>query len=118
MDGRTFDTMTRHLAAAQSRRQVMRTLAGGTLGAALGVLGLREAAAQDAANCKSRLGSCNRTAQCCEEHDVSCRRLSRECRQDTGLRGERCCGIRGAKCAGDCDCCRGFTCRENECRRR
>ena len=112
MDGRTFDTIVRYAATAQSRRRAVTGL--GAL--ALGALGLGEAAAQEAATCRLRLERCSETADCCEKHDVACRRLSRRCREETELRRERCCGVRGATCADNCDCCGGFRCRDNRCR--
>ena len=116
MDGQMFDDIVRHLAASQSRRQTIRALAGSALAAALGPFGLGQVAAQEIAACRERLALCDEATDCCEERNVACRRLSRRCRERTGLRRERCCGVRDARCADNCDCCRGFRCRDNRCR--
>ena len=115
MDGQSFDTLVRRLGAARSRRQALVALGG----SALVALGLREpATAQiDALGCRSRLQHCESVDQCCGEEsprDIDCNRVSRKCEKN--IRGKRCCGDKRAKCADDCDCCRGLRCKGRLCR--
>ena len=125
MDGRTFDTMTRHLVAAQSRRQTIKALIGGTLGVGLGAVGLRGAARAQLTEesthgaCRVLLERCNENRDCCNPDKQNCNRVSRQC-EDDAIRGEdRCCLERGQPCANSCECCRGLRCNPNTntCRR-
>ena len=116
MDGHTFDTITRQLAVARSRRRAVAVLTARSLGFALGALGLRAVATQARDNCRLRLERCEQGSDCCEKEDVACRRLSRRCRDRRDLRRERCCGVTDATCSDDCDCCGGFNCRDRRCR--
>ena len=92
MDGRTFDKITRHLAAAQSRRQTIKALIGGTLGVGLGAVGLRGAARAQLTPestrgaCRVRLERCNENRDCCSPDKQNCNRVSRRC-EDEASRG-------------------------------
>ena len=117
VDGDKFDKITRHLAAAQPRRQAVRAMIGGALGAGLAAVGLRGSAlGQD--QCRNVLERCNEGRQCCDPRDTACKRVSRQCRDETFRGEDRCCLVRGRICSNDCECCRGLFCDRdrNECR--
>ena len=124
MDGRTFDKLTRHLAAAQSRRQTIKAVVGGALGVGLSAVGLRAAAQDDGLTIESHrrcrlVGEqCRRGGQCCDPKDTACARLSSECRNND-LTGDRCCKTAHQKCVDSCECCRSLSCNPNTntCRR-
>jgi hypothetical protein len=120
MDAERFDSWTRTLSEAASRRAAMRTLIGGGLAVARGWFGHDTVAAQDVGttSCRERLGNCDRSDQCCEAeegHRIGCARVSEECRRPQDFPGERCCGRRGAVCSDSCACCRGYVCRDRRC---
>jgi hypothetical protein len=58
-----FDEWTKTLARSTSRRDALKTLAGGTVGGLLALLGVGEAAADD--TCKPAGKKCNKSSQCC-----------------------------------------------------
>ena len=64
MDTERFDGLVRTLGGAATRRDAMRLLAGGALGAALGLLGRGEAGAHHF-GCRHVGRPCNRRAQFC-----------------------------------------------------
>ena len=63
MDHDRFDDLTRALATTRSRRQFLKTLAGGATGGLLALLGVGAAAADD--TCKPVGKKCNKDGQCC-----------------------------------------------------
>ena len=67
MDHDRFDDLTRALATTTTRRQFLKTLAGGVAGGLLAFLGVGEAAANDNDNddCKRNGKKCKKNKQCC-----------------------------------------------------
>src|SRR5690242_92327 len=63
MDHDRFDDLTRALATTRSRRQFLKTLAGGAAGGLLALLGVGEAVADDL--CKPLGKKCKKSKQCC-----------------------------------------------------
>jgi hypothetical protein len=65
----------------------------------------------DAESCQPRGCKCerNRKCQCRDESNVICDPLARGCQS-----GDRCCGVKGASCGKDCDCCTGYHCNKNK----
>jgi hypothetical protein len=100
MDGQGFDTLTRQLTTVRSRRRALKALGGGAVAAALGGLGLREAAAADvsadAKRCRKVTERCHRTSQCCGDV-LYC--------GTTGRANSVCCKPGGAPCSRDSECC-------------
>lgn len=89
MDGQRFDGLTRDLASSRNRRQALKLLAGGTLGAVLARFGLEQASAQEGIEAEGV--EADRARRC---------RRNRDCRDD-----ERCCNDR----------CRNVLIDENHC---
>lgn len=101
MDDQRFDRLARAV-AHPSRRGLIRGLAAGALGAALG---LPSRAAVEAATCRERGANCTRPDQCCGSNNgkVSCKKTFSFAERKT------CCGQNGAKCGpGAGGCCNGF----------
>jgi hypothetical protein len=129
MDHERFDDLTRALATSTSRRQFLKTLAGGAAGGLLALLGIGEAAADD--TCKPNGKKCRKNAQCCSNNCVSgtcaaCpsgQRLcngscipqndcctNADCASDQICQNGTCvtpCTANGGICGGDGDCCSG-----------
>ena len=118
MDGKTFDSLLALGATRTGRRCLLQAASAAGIG---GLLTRGGAAAQDvvAQACEPLQGRCSRDRQCkCNvsgEKDRQCRRLKRHCRRDDGNR--RCCGVADSSCQNECDCCRGYACRNKTCRR-
>jgi hypothetical protein len=113
MDGASFDRLSRivhRIRHHATRRQALRTLAGGGLAGLLTRLGSEDAGAA----CTQRRRQCSRNRDCCgyPDRDVVCDSLPRACDRS----GDRCCGRTDASCSSECDCCRGLTCGGGRCR--
>ncbi len=105
MDDQRFDRFTKQLIARSSRRRAVTTLAGGMLGAALGLRGVDDAAAR---RCRKRLQPCTRRSQCCGQNV--------RCATSHGAGDNTCCGARGATCTSDLTCCAPLLCNaDNRC---
>ena len=109
MDSKTFDSLLKLTATRTGRRRLVQAVAAAGIG---GLLSRDGAAAglQNAA-CQRRGSTCDRNRQCkCkDESNVICDPLSRGCES-----GDRCCGVKGATCDRDCDCCKGYQCNRNK----
>jgi hypothetical protein len=73
--------------------------------------GVAEAKGRFGAQACQQLGSRrdrNRQCQCKDRSNVICDPLARGCRS-----GDRCCGVKGATCDKDCDCCKVYQCNKN-----
>jgi hypothetical protein len=118
MDGKTFDALLKLSATRGGRRRLFQAVAAAGIG---GLLTRGGAAAEDvvAQACEPIQGQCERARQCkCKvtgETDRQCRRLKRGCRRRD--RRTRCCGVSDSSCRNQCDCCPGYNCRNNTCRR-
>jgi hypothetical protein len=116
MDGKTFDALLKLSATRGGRRRLFQAVAAAGIG---GLLTRDGAVAKDvvAQACEPLQGMCTRDRQCrCKatnETERQCRRLKNRCRRT----GRRCCGTSGSSCQVQCDCCKGFECRNNTCRR-
>ena len=97
MESRDFDRLARLAGAGQSRRGVLKALAGGALDAVAAVLGLDQVSA--AARCRSQGVVCSKNADCCSSNCLPKDRT-----------GRRYC----AECGSDADC-PGSTCRDGFC---
>ena len=108
MDGLKFDRLTRQLRAGSSRRQALAVLAALGLGGALASTDLQSAAAAK----NKKLGeTCNKAKEC--QSGLHCNSLFNNKVCNTS--GTRCCAKSGQKCPhGDCDCCKGFSCKFNQ----
>src|SRR5579884_94367 len=121
MDGRQFDTLTRLVATARTRRQLLQTLGGGTLSALAGLAGRN---ATEAAACPSGVVC---SSQCCPDPSDIC--LAGRCTScPSGVvcsalccdAGEQCVSGQctscpsGEVCSGQC-CAPGETCQAGQC---
>jgi hypothetical protein len=113
MDDKTFDSLLRLSATRTGRRRLLQAASAAGIG---GLLTRGGAAAQDviAQACQNRQTKCNRNRQCqCKRgekfENVICDPLSNKCNKN----GDRCCGVKGATCDKDCDCCKGYQCNKN-----
>ena len=117
MDGKTFDSFLKLTATRSGRRRLLQAAAAAGIG---GLLTRGGAAAGDviAQACEPLQARCNKHRQCkCKskgETERRCRRLKDKCRRDDG--NDRCCGVADPSCQNECDCCKGFDCRNNRCR--
>jgi hypothetical protein len=110
MDNKTFDSLLKLTATSTGRRRLFQAAA--TLGVGgLFTRGISDAVAgvNDLA-CQRRGSKCtrNRKCKCKGESNVICDPLARGCQS-----GDRCCGVKGATCDKDCDCCTGYQCNRN-----
>ena len=110
MDDKTFDSVLKLSATSTGRRRLFQAVAGAGIGSLLtrgaaGAQGVIEEA------CQPRGSKCtrNRKCRCNDESNVICDPLARGCQS-----GDRCCGVRGASCGKDCDCCKGYQCNRNK----
>lgn len=136
MDADRFDRLARRLGTTNSRRAALKGLAAGGLGAALGLLGRREAGAdhgcrhngrrctsafqccsgacKNGACCKSAGASCSAGSQCCSgrcKDGTCCNGLGKACSANeeccAGGCNNACCKLPGASCTADSECCAG-----------
>jgi hypothetical protein len=81
MDPNTVDQLARLVGSGQSRRRILKSLAGGTLGALAAAVGFDRAGA--AARCRAQAVVCSTNADCCSANclpkDRSGRRFCAEC---------------------------------------
>jgi hypothetical protein len=110
MDPKHFDTLTRSLTAANSRRHALTALLGGTLG----LLGL---VARDGTIAKrrhhARVPKCRKLkARCKTKGDKyrCCDKINRLYCDRVGGSGFRCCHDYQQVCSGPGECCRDLTC--------
>ena len=89
MDQDRFENLTRALATATTRRQALKTLAGGAAGGLLALLGMGEASA----------AGCQKTGKKCKAH--------KECCSGNCVNGVCCAGL-FQPCEHDADCCGGI----------
>jgi hypothetical protein len=91
MDPRSFDHLARLIGSGRSRRQLLKTLSGGALGAAMAGMGLRASAA---ASKRSVGNACRVNADCASDLCVSESRTRKICRcaaaSDCPLSGDPC----------------------------
>src|SRR4051794_37222789 len=111
MDDKTFDSLVKLTATRTGRRRLLQAAGAAGLGSLL-TRGM--AAAQDvvAEACQDRQTKCNRARNCeCKNGNqfkhVVCKKLDNKCNKN----GDRCCGEKNATCKKDCDCCKGFKCK-------
>jgi hypothetical protein len=101
MDQRVFEELTKHIAAAPTRRAMLRTLSGGMAAALIATLHREAVAAAEEAGgegfCRPRKFPCNKKQQCC----------ARKCkagRCGCWKKGHDCISGLGATCcSGTCD---------------
>ncbi len=109
MDGQRFDGLTRDLASSRNRRQALKLLAGGTLGAVLARFGLEQASAQEGVGTDGveadRVRRCRRNNDC-RQNEQCCNRRCRDVLND-----DRFCGDCNTRCA-DNEICRNGACFE------
>ena len=107
MDGGCFDDLTRELGVGTtSRRRVLGALAGGALGAVLGAVGLKDAAARHT-GCRHIGRPCTRDGQCCTKR---CRRGACRCPVGTTRVGDgstNTCSATGGVCPSGSNTCSG-----------
>jgi hypothetical protein len=111
MDDKTFDSLLKLSATSTGRRRLFQAAAAVGVG---GLLTRGVAGAADDVNslaCQNLGTKCdrNRQCQCKDRENVICDPLARGCRS-----GDRCCGVKGASCDKDCDCCKGYQCNRNK----
>ena len=106
MDGLRFDRMTQGLASRLSRRRAALAFVGGSVAAALGMVGPDDAAA---ATCKRPQERCRRRSQCCRSKAFRC-----GFSHGGGSKIRTCCGEPGAPCQGTAlGCCIPLMCGPN-----
>lgn len=113
MEGPRFDCLTRRLAGAATRRQMLRTLAGAGVATVAARVGATGALAADVvtADCTGIRQRCERRRECCGGGRRDCARLSRACDKERVRAEKRCCGTEGAPCGdSSCFCCLGLVC--------
>jgi hypothetical protein len=109
VDNKTFDSVLKLTATSTGRRRLLQAAAAGVGGLLTG--GVAEAKGRFGAQaCQPRGSKCtrNRACRCKDESNVICDPLARGCQS-----GQRCCGVKGATCDKDCDCCKGYQCNKN-----
>jgi hypothetical protein len=108
MDDKTFDSLLKLSASSTGRRRLFQAATAAGIGGLLSRGGVSAATTEA---CQARGSKCDRNRQCrCrDEENVICDPLSRGCQS-----GDRCCGVRGATCDRDCDCCKGYQCNRNK----
>jgi hypothetical protein len=110
MDNKTFDSLLKLTATSTGRRRLLQATAAGVGGLLTG--GVAEAKNRFGVEaCQARGSKCtrNRKCKCKGESNVICDPLARGCES-----GDRCCGVKGATCRKDCDCCTGYQCNRNK----
>ena len=111
MDDKTFDSLLKLTVTNTGRRRLFQAAAAVGVGSLLtrGVAGAAEDVTAQA--CQPRGSKCtrNRKCRCNDESNVICDPLARGCQS-----GDRCCGVKGATCKKDCDCCTGYKCNDNK----
>jgi hypothetical protein len=114
MDDKTFDSLLKLSITRTGRRRLLQATAAAGIGSLLtrGAAGAQDVVAQA---CQARQSTCTRNRQCeCKgRQNIICDPLPSGCRG-----GTRCCGVAGANCGGDCDCCKSYRCKGGTCRRR
>jgi hypothetical protein len=118
MDGKTFDSLAKLTSTSTGRRRLVQAAAAAGIGSFLTRGG---AAADDvvAEACQRRGSSCNRDRQCecfsdgAEFKNVECRLPKKRCFDNEDEK--RCCGLEGATCDKDCDCCKRHRCNNGKC---
>jgi hypothetical protein len=108
MDDKTFDSLLKLSASSTGRRRLFQAATAAGIGGLLSRGGVSAATAEA---CQARGSKCtrNRKCQCRNESNVICDPLARGCQS-----GDRCCGVKGASCGKDCDCCKGYQCNKNK----
>jgi hypothetical protein len=104
LDAKRFDSLTRTLGEATSRRGIAKTLAGATLAALAAPLGIKEAAA----DCSGEGGSCKKKNKCCS--GLKCNNKDK-CKYKNS-----CGGKQGDYCQNNGDCCNNLKCKNNKCK--
>jgi hypothetical protein len=118
MDGKTFDSLLKLSVTRTGRRRLLQAASAAGIGSLLtrGGVAAGDVVAQA---CEPLQGRCESDRQCkcsvTDERKRECRRLKRGCRLRD--RHTRCCGVADSSCRGECDCCPGYDCRNNTCRR-
>jgi len=101
----TFKYLTQKLDGNTSRRDVLRSLAGGSAATVLATLGL----AQEPTNVgAARRRRCKRVQQVCSASRQCCQ--GRQCLNNGCAGVSVCCSASGGRCAVDCDCCGSSLC--------
>jgi hypothetical protein len=108
VDNKTFDSLLKLTATSTGRRRLFQAATAAGIG---GLLTRGGVEAIGTLGCQPRGSRCerNRKCRCRDESNVICDPLARGCRS-----GERCCGVKGATCGNDCDCCTGYQCNRNK----
>lgn len=128
MDQKRFDYVARALAGGASRRQIVKSLAGGTAGAMTALAGMRGSFAKgkppaclgDALPCREDSQCCSGSCctgyccgnTCCNDHctvtlddPYNCGACGHECGADQECSNSQCCQAGHATCSTDADCC-------------
>jgi hypothetical protein len=116
VDGRTFDSLIKLTSSRTGRRRLVQAAAAAGIG---GFLGREGATAQVVAEACQRRGSkCDRDRECechtgAEFKNVECRLPKKRCFDNEDEK--HCCGLEGATCDKDCDCCKRHRCKDKKC---
>jgi hypothetical protein len=112
MAASTFDRLTRTV-GNRSRRGALRTVLGGATVAAAGLLA---SASGNGAKSKKRKKKCKKCRgktqgeRCLTNKECCANETRLACALTSAAGGPVCCGVLGAPCGVDGDCCRGFEC--------
>jgi hypothetical protein len=108
MDGQRFDEITKALATGASRRQILRGVVAGLVGALASGLSREHAAA--ARRCKGAGGKCTADRDCCQDDPARCAD-GKCCPKPRYCASTGTCCPPGLKCCGDGECTAG-SCRK------
>lgn len=124
MDGTRFDTLTRLVQEAGSRRGALRAALGGAAASAAVVAGLARSGGEIEAKkkkckkkkcpaCEALIGNaaCTTNLQCCPNETNRICAFSSTATTAT----KTCCGVTGATCTTDADCCAPSACDAGRC---
>ncbi len=117
MDASGFDRLVQKVSGS-SRRTALRTALSG---AALAAAGLLASATASDARKKRRKKKCKRCRgkaqgeRCLTNKECCANETRLACALTSSAGGPVCCGVLGAPCGGDGNCCRGFSCSDSEC---
>lgn len=110
MDASTFDRLTQAV-GSRSRRSALKTAIGGATVAAAGLL--VSATGSGAKKKRKRCKKCHGKAQgeeCLTNKECCANETRLACAFASGVNQPVCCGVDGAPCGVDGDCCLGFEC--------
>lgn len=102
MDSNRFDSISREVAAIDSRRGLLKSIAATGLGLGLARVGLGSASAKKKRKKKGLGARCSKNDQCGGGYQCKVSNSQQSCYPENE---KRCCKPIGAKCDDGCECC-------------